>query len=54
MKTDKLPKGFMCKCGVWHSFPMYVYAHFREPLTYTCERCNRRYEILLGVAEELT
>jgi hypothetical protein len=54
MKKEKdLPKGFKCKCGAFHSFSLWVYAHWDMPLLYECLECRRCYEVLHGIAEEM-
>lgn len=52
MNSKPLPEGFRCsKCGVWHKFPPYVYAHFDEHLIHTCA-CGAKHDIRSGVATE--
>jgi DNA-directed RNA polymerase subunit RPC12/RpoP len=44
------PKGYKCsKCGAENEFSSYVYAHWREILTHTCE-CGQKHEICHGIA----
>lgn len=46
--------GLTCEtCGEYEKFPAYVYAHWHEPLTYTCKVCGSRYEIEAGVITQL-
>jgi hypothetical protein len=45
--------GLVCDCGNREKFPAYVYAHWREPLTYTCEKCGTKYTILMGIATKV-
>lgn len=52
MRDDKLASGFTCKCGIKHSYPLYVYAHWDTSLIFTCT-CGARYDILRGKAREL-
>lgn len=48
--NDDTPKGFACAtCGKFHEFSGWVYAHWRERLTHTCE-CGARYSICRGRA----
>lgn len=51
-KKEELPTGMTCKCGKFSKYPPYVYAHWCDVLTYTCE-CGRKYELCEGVAEEI-
>jgi len=46
------PKGISCECGKFNEYPAYVYAHWKDDLTFTCE-CGRKYSILEGVSELL-
>ena len=51
-----LPEGLTCEaCGHFEKYPAYVYAHWTEPLVYTCktEGCGKRYEIEAGVVTQL-
>ncbi len=46
---EELPRGFDCPgCGAHVEFPVYVYAHWSDPLTYTCPDCNTATEIRRG------
>lgn len=48
MSEKKLREGFICeKCGAEHKFPAYVYSHWRELLTHTCD-CGAQHEICAG------
>lgn len=49
-ERKQLERGFTCKCGVWEKFPAYVFAHYREDLTFTCPQCQRQWSIRDGVA----
>lgn len=51
-KATKEPTGFTCDCGEVVRYSAYVYAHWSEPLIYTCD-CKRRYEIRRGKATKL-
>jgi hypothetical protein len=43
-----LRKGFKCQaCGKYERFALYVYAHWDEVLTYTCD-CGQAYSIQAG------
>jgi hypothetical protein len=42
-------KGFICECGQWHLFGVWVTAHWREPLIHTCEGCKRQHSVKAGV-----
>jgi hypothetical protein len=50
--TQKLPKGYTCKCGTFNEYPFspYVYAHMRAVLLHTCE-CGRKYSIIMATAK---
>ncbi len=48
-KTE-LPKGYTCTCGTEHAYPGYVYAHWNESLTHTCETCQAQHEVIRGIA----
>jgi hypothetical protein len=48
-KREVLRKGFTCECGVTHGYTAYVYAHWDESLTHTCE-CGREHRVLRGRA----
>ena len=46
----KLPKGFVCtKCDKFNEFTGYVYAHYDDMLTHTCE-CGAKHDIIRGRA----
>lgn len=45
-------KGYQCKCGMYHEFPGYVYAHWDDALTHTCS-CGRGHLILKGITTEI-
>lgn len=45
---------YACNCGAEHKFPAYVYAHWTEELTHTCDKCGAKYSICRGHAERLT
>ncbi len=48
MPKAKMPKGFKCVgCGTFHKFTVYVWAHWHERLTHTCE-CGVIVDILAG------
>jgi transcription elongation factor Elf1 len=52
MKENDLPKGFDCEtCDKHHEFVGYVYAHWNERLTHTCE-CGALHEIRAGIARQ--
>lgn len=43
-------KGFKCKtCKAWHAFSAYVYGHWRDALTHTCE-CGAKHTVQMGKA----
>lgn len=42
--------GFTCKCGAKVVYPLYVHAHWDDPLLYTRENCKAKYTILHGKA----
>lgn len=45
-----LPKSYTCKCGAEHTYPAYVFAHWNEILTHTCEKCGAKHDVLRGIA----
>ena len=47
-----MKKGFKCKCGEYHEFTPYVFAHWRDEIIYTCPKCGTKYSIIAGTAEE--
>lgn len=51
MKEERdLTKGYICsglRCGRYHKFPAYVYAHMNEEIVHTCE-CGRKNIICEG------
>ncbi len=47
---EEVVKGFTCSCGKFNRYELYVYAHWRDPLKFTCE-CGRRYSIVCGFAD---
>lgn len=48
----ELAAGFDCKCGKFHKYPLWVYAHWTTRLVFTCPDCKREYEIFAGNARE--
>ena len=44
----KSPAGHKCDCGKEHKWPAYVYAHYHERLTHTCDVCGRKVIVLSG------
>lgn len=50
---DELAQGFTCTCGEEHRFTSYVYAHWREALHVTCEKCKTVWHVYAGVASIL-
>jgi hypothetical protein len=47
---EELASGFTCECGVYHKYPAYVYAHWREELVHSCD-CGRKHNICVGYAQ---
>ena len=46
--VQREPKGFDCTaCKKRHDFPAYVFAHWREVITHTCD-CGAKHEIICG------
>lgn len=41
--------GHVCPCGERHKWPAYVYAHWRDLLTHSCNKCNQKTSLLSGV-----
>lgn len=50
MSTRKLSEGFTCVCRTYHPYSLYVFAHWRETLTHTCETCGAVYTLSMGRA----
>lgn len=45
---SKLAKGYTCpQCNTENEFPVYVYGHWHEELTHTCD-CGAKNDILAG------
>lgn len=49
--VKRLADGFTCACKRYNKFPAYVYAHFHDELSFTCE-CGRSYTVWNGTVEE--
>jgi len=49
-EREETPKGFYCKCEVFHAFDFYVYAHMKDRLTHTCKYCGAQHTIQHGRA----
>ena len=48
-----IPKGFNCStCARYEAFPMYVYAHGEDPITFTCD-CGAKHSIIMGHAMQI-
>lgn len=47
---EKIEKGYRCGCGKYHEYPAYLYAHWYEHITHTCE-CGRPNALCEGKAE---
>jgi len=52
MAVAPLPKGFTCDCGREEIYPSYVFAHWDEALTYTCEGCDQKWVVFRGIARK--
>ena len=51
MPKTKIPTGYICgKCTYPNRFPVYVYAHWRDVLRATCEKCGAKYSVVCGIA----
>lgn len=47
-KPELTPKGYECEvCKKWNGYQAYVYAHWDEVLTHTCE-CGAKTDVLRG------
>ena len=44
-----LPKGWVCECGKFNQFPLWVFAHWNEEISGKCEKCDRKELFLQGV-----
>lgn len=42
MAKTETPKGHVCKCGERHRWPFYLFAHIRDRITHTCDKCGER------------
>ena len=49
MRKEKLTEGMTCECGKYEKYPAYIYAHWDDPVIYTCE-CGIAYVIFRGRA----
>ena len=47
--SSELPKGYICVCGVFHQFAVWVYAHWHIPIDATCDKCGQHNTIVRGV-----
>lgn len=48
----KQPIGHKCKCGLEEMWPAYVYAHWNDPLRFTC-KCGLNVRIVAGHVMEV-
>lgn len=53
-QENQLPKGFICECGEYHKFGVYVVAHWQDRLTHTCDNCQRTHLVWQGKASLIT
>lgn len=51
MKKKNEHDGYTCKCGIYHKYPAYVYAHSDVELVHSCE-CGRK-NIIFGFVVEI-
>ena len=42
-------KGYICICGAFHQFAVWVYAHWHMPIDATCTTCGQHNTIVRGV-----
>ena len=45
---SKEAEGVKCECGEFTPFGLYVAAHWRERLDFTCPKCQARYTVQAG------
>jgi len=45
-------RGYTCRCGKYHKYPAYHYAHYTILMIHTCD-CGRKYELVEGEATYL-
>ena len=46
-------KGFNCEtCNQWHDFSLYVYAHSRDRLVHTCDKCGAKHSVVMMSAKQ--
>lgn len=44
-----MKKGFDCPhCGQYHEFSMWYFAHYDEPVSFTCPKCDKTTNLLNG------
>lgn len=47
--TKKMNQGGVnCRCGAYHPFGGWVYAHWRTRLIFTCPDCGSTYTVIMG------
>lgn len=44
----KVPKGITCLCDKFTPFGGWVYAHWSEPIKFTCDNCGRKVDVIEG------
>lgn len=47
--TNNLPKGYICVCGAFNQFAVWVFAHWGIKLIHTCDKCGQRNIVIRGV-----
>lgn len=50
LKWADTPQGYECFCGSVNKFPVYVFAHWKERIASSCQRCGRAVNIKQGSA----
>jgi hypothetical protein len=38
-----MSKGFVCECGKYHVYDLYVFEHANTALVHTCDACGRKH-----------
>jgi hypothetical protein len=46
--------GHICKCGSSHRWPLYVFGHWNDIITFTCPECKTKVDIQSGIISDST
>lgn len=47
-EKEQKREGFVCECGKFHAFGVYVMAHWNDCLTHTCDECGNQHTVCRG------